>query len=180
MSPHTVLDFWFAKANRRCWFRSTPEFDRLIRRRFETLWEGARAGEWDEWASTPEGALALVIVLDQLPLNMFRGQALAFATEAQSRWVADRAIAAGFDQDLADECKAFLYLPFMHSETLADQDRAVALFERAGLVDNLRWALHHRSIVRRFGRFPHRNIVLGRKNTPEESTWLVSEQAFLG
>ncbi len=180
MIPQSVIDFWFDKANRRCWFRSTPEFDRRIRHRFESLWEGARAGECIGWDSTPEGALALVIVLDQLPLNMFRGQALAFATEAQSRRVADRAIAAGFDQHLADERKAFLYMPFMHSEELADQDRAVALFEQAGLVDNLRWARHHRSIVRRFGRFPHRNSVLGRKNTLEESAWLDSEEAFLG
>lgn len=180
MDFRSVLDFWFEAANRRCWFRSTPAFDRLIRERFEAVWKVARDGQLDTWEDSPEGALALVVVLDQFPLNMYRGTALSYSTEAQSREVARRALAAGFDVRLNDEQRAFLYLPFMHSENLSDQDRAVELFERAGLEDNLRWARHHRDIVRRFGRFPHRNALLQRENTPEESRWLQSDQAFSG
>ena len=132
------------------------------------------------WEQTAEGALALVILLDQMPLNMYRGQPESFATEAQSREVAGRAITRHFDQYLPDKGKAFLYMPFMHSENLADQDRSVELFTNAGLQDNLRFARHHRDIVRRFGRFPHRNAILGRNSTPEETAWLASGEAFLG
>lgn len=121
-----------------------------------------------------------MIVLDQFPLNMFRGTPQAFATEAASRAVADRAIRRGLDLKLEDAERAFLYPPFMHSEHLADQDRSAALFERAGLTANLGWARHHREIVRRFGRFPHRSAILGRTSTPEELAWLASEEAFRG
>ena len=131
-------------------------------------------------AATADGALALVIVLDQFPLNMYRGEARAFATEALARQVADRALARGYDQELAAVEKAFLYMPFMHSENLMDQDRCVSLYEAAGLEDNLRFARHHREIVRRFGRFPHRNRSLGRSSTAEEEAYLSSKQAFLG
>jgi uncharacterized protein (DUF924 family) len=124
--------------------------------------------------------LALVIVLDQFPLNMFRGQRESFATEAAAREAAVQAIAWGFDQSLTDEQKAFLYLPFMHSEDLADQDRAVALYEGAGLENSLKWARHHRELIRRFGRFPHRNAILGRPSTPEELAYLGSAGAFKG
>lgn len=178
MSPKGLLDFWFAEPARRRWFRSTPEFDAEIRERFESTWRAAAGGELSDWEETPRGALALVILLDQLPLNMFRGRPEGHATEAASRAVAERAIARGFDARLDDVEKAFLYLPFMHSEDLADQDRSVALFESAGLTDNLKWARHHREIVRRFGRFPHRNAVFGRSSTAEESAWLASPEAF--
>jgi len=119
-----------------------------------------------------------VVLLDQMPLNMFRGQPESFSTEAQSREVAGRAIERGLDQSLPDNQKAFLYLPYMHSEALVDQDRSVELFERAGLRENLRWAKHHRGIVRRFGRFPHRNAILGRESTPDEIEWLASPDSF--
>ena len=175
-----VIAFWFDDARRPLWFRSTPEFDDLIRSRFEALWRAARAGHLDAWAGSPQGALALVLVLDQFPLNMFRHRAEGFATEAAARHVAATAIEREFDQVLSDAEKAFLYLPFMHSEDLSDQDRSVALFEAAGLENNLRWARHHRDVVRRFGRFPHRNAILGRTSTPEELTWLESPEAFRG
>ena len=109
---------------------------------------------------------------------MFRDQPESFSTEAQSRAVASRAIGNGFDAALPDDRKAFVYLPFMHSETLADQDRSVELFEAAGLDFNLKWARRHRDIVRRFGRFPHRNAILGRTSSPEELAWLASPEGF--
>ena len=181
MIAHQVYDFWFDPANKSCWFRSTPEFDQKIREQFELTWRAARDGRLDDWLTMPTGALALVILLDQFPLNMFRNQALSFSTEAQSREVAIKAIERGLDQQLnAPSEKAFMYLPFMHSEVLADQDRCLELFAAAGLEDNLRWAKHHREIIQRFGRFPHRNALLERESTPEELAWLASEQAFHG
>lgn len=180
VDPQTILDFWFAGDTRRAWFRSTPAHDAEIRTRFEDLWRRAARGELDAWAQTPLGAVALVIVLDQFPLNMFRGQPEGYATEAAALAIAGLAVDAGLDRELPAEQRAFLYMPFMHSEDLADQDRAVALFDEAGLAENLRFARHHREIVRRFGRFPHRNRVLGRRSTPEEEAYLGSKDAFLG
>ncbi|HEY5789570.1 MAG TPA: DUF924 family protein [Gammaproteobacteria bacterium] len=175
-----LLAFWFDPAHRPLWFRATPEFDAELGERFLATWEAARDDALHAWEATPRGALALVIVLDQLPLNMFRGQPESFATEAAARAVAARAIARGFDAALDDAGRAFLYLPWMHSETLADQDRAVALYAAAGLADNLKWAEHHREIVRRFGRFPHRNAILGRDSTAAEQAWLASPDAYGG
>lgn len=175
-----VLDFWFSEETRPLWFRSTPEFDAAIRNRFEATWEAGRDGQLGAWEETPRGALALAIVLDQFPLNMYRGEVRAFSTEALAREVAGRAIDRGWDEGLPGQERMFLYLPFMHSESLADQDRSVALFDAAGLVDNLRFARHHRELVRRFGRFPHRNALLGRESTPEELEYLASKEAFRG
>lgn len=180
VAPHEVIEFWFSEPVRKLWFDSTPAFDQQLRERFGATYEAAAAGELDDWQRTPAGALALVIVLDQFPLNMFRGEARSFQTEARSREVAAAAIERGLDDSLDDKQKAFLYLPFMHSESLADQDRSVALFESAGLKDNLKWAYHHRDIVRRFDRFPHRNAILGRESTPEEAAYLDSDEAFTG
>jgi uncharacterized protein (DUF924 family) len=162
----------------KCWFHSTPALDAEIRARFEALWRAGRDGELAHWEASPEGALALVVLLDQFPLNMFRNRPESFSTEALSREVADRAIARGFDKALQAPALAFLYLPFMHSEHLADQDRSVQLFEQAGLADNLRFARHHRSIVARFGRFPHRNAILGRESGDAEVAWLNSPEGF--
>lgn len=180
VTAHEIIDFWFAKPVRRLWFDSTSEFDTQLRERFLPTFEAAAAGQLDAWRETPAGALALVIALDQFPLNMFRGEPRSFATEARARDIAAAAIEQGFDEPLDDEQKVFLYLPYMHSESLADQDRSVALFEAAGLDDGLKWARHHREIVRRFGRFPHRNAILGRKSSPEEIAYLNSEEAFKG
>jgi len=175
-----LLEFWYAPAMRKRWFASTPELDAEIRERFEPLWRRARAGELDAWLDHPDGALALVIVLDQLPLNMYRGEPEAYATAAQAVAATRRAIAAGHDRHIPLDRLAFLYLPLMHSEDLADQDLSVERFTAAGLTDNLRWAEHHRDLVRRFGRFPHRNRILGRESRPEELAYLASDQAFKG
>ena len=179
-TPDELISFWFSARVRPLWFNSMPEFDAELREHYLATYRAALAGELAHWADTAEGALALVICLDQLPLNMFRGQLESFAGEAPSRLIAETAIKQGFDQALSDEQKAFLYMPYMHSENLADQDRVLELFAQAGLMDNLQWAKHHREIVARFGRFPHRNAILGRESTAEERAWLVSDEAFTG
>jgi uncharacterized protein (DUF924 family) len=180
VDAESVLEFWFSDPVRPFWFHSTPALDQEIRERFCALWQQARDGRLTAWEQSARGALALVILLDQFPLNMFRDTPEGFATEATAREVAGRAIGAGLDSALDDSAKAFLYMPFMHSEDGADQDRSVALVEAAGLTANLKWALHHRDIVHRFGRFPHRNAILGRPSTPDEQAWLASPEAYRG
>ena len=175
-----VIDFWFSDTVARRWFRATPEFDDQLRRRFGAQVAAALAGELDHWAGSGQGALALVLLLDQLPLNIYRGLPQSFAGEAKAREVAAAAIARDWDRELDDKQKAFLYIPFMHSESLADQERAVALYRAAGLTGNLRWAEHHCNIIRRFGRFPHRNAILGRESSEQEWEWLASSEAFRG
>jgi len=179
-SSTEVLEFWFDERVRPLWFTPTPAFDREVRERFEATWLAAQDHRLEAWEASAEGALALVVVLDQFPLNMFRGQPQAFATEAMARAVANRAIAEGLDNRVGENRRGFLYLPFMHSESLADQDRCVSLYEGAGLTDGLHWAHHHRDIVRRFGRFPHRNAILGRESTDEEREWLASTAGYRG
>lgn len=175
-----ILTFWFSERAQPLWFRSTSEFDDELRERFLETWRAAAAGELDSWRESAEGALALVIVLDQFPLNMFRGKAEAFSTGDRALEVAADAVARGWDKTLDSARLAFLYLPFMHSENLNDQDRSVALFEAAGLESNLRFARHHRELIRRFGRFPHRNAILGRPSSDEELAYLASKEAFHG
>jgi uncharacterized protein (DUF924 family) len=133
--------------------------------------EAAARGDLDGWASTAEGALALVILLDQFPRNCFRASPRMYETDAKAREVARAAVAQGFDAEVDAELRSFFYMPFMHSEALADHDRCVQLMEPIG-GESLRYAQHHRAIVQRFGRFPHRNVVLGRASTQEEQTFL--------
>jgi uncharacterized protein (DUF924 family) len=178
--PQEILDFWFSEEVRNLWFKSTPEFDALLRDRYRDIWEQARRGELDHWLQNAAGCLALVIILDQFPLNMFRGQALAYSTEAQSRNVARTAIQQNFDRLLDAEQRAFLYMPFMHSEELADQRRSLELFAQPGLESNLRFARHHHDLIEKFGRFPHRNEALGRDSSAAEIDYLNSKQAFTG
>jgi uncharacterized protein (DUF924 family) len=179
VQPAAVLDFWFAPGMDKCWFNSTPALDSDIKARFESVWQAGRDGKLAAWEDTAEGVLALVILLDQFPLNMYRDRPESFSTEAAARGVAARAIERGLDARIgSNQRRFFLYLPFMHSEELADQERALQLFEQAGLVGSLRIARHHRDIVARFGRFPHRNAILGRDSTPEEIAWLASPEGF--
>jgi len=173
-----ILDFWFSERCRKCWFQSTEELDREIQQKFEVIWAAARDGKLEDWKHSPEGALALTIVLDQFPLNMYRGQPESFSTEAKARDVSQYALAEGFDSHMDESQKLFLYLPFMHSESLEDQDRSVELFKGAGM--DAHWAEHHREIVRRFGRFPHRNACLGRQSNEDELAYLQSGDAFKG
>ena len=180
VSAAEVLAFWFSPSVQPLWFASTPAFDATLRTRFLETYQAAASGRWADGAATAEGALALTIVLDQFPLNLFRGQPASFATEAAARVVADQAIARGFDQTLPPEQRQFLYLPFMHSETWADQERSVTLYPPPGLEESLRFARHHADLIRRFGRFPHRNAILGRVSTAEERAYLASPSAFHG
>jgi uncharacterized protein (DUF924 family) len=169
-APETVLAFWRAAGPDK-WFEQDDAFDAEIGTRFLATYRAAAAGRL-AWDDTPEGALALVIVLDQFPRNMFRASARAFAADPLAREVAARAIERGFDQRIALAERGFFYLPFEHSEALADQERCIALNRASGDADALKWAEHHADIIRRFGRFPHRNAVLGRATTPEERAFL--------
>ncbi|NOR51063.1 MAG: DUF924 family protein [Gammaproteobacteria bacterium] len=180
MSPETIIDFWFAESSKGLWFRSTPEMDSQLRNRFINTWLAAAEGKFSVWEESPGGALALAIILDQFPLNMFRGKPLTYATEAQARNIVRAAIDRGFDKTLTDEQKCFLYMPFMHSEDMADQERSIELFDQSGLEESIRFAHHHRAIVQRFGRFPHRNKILGRHSTQEEIEYLASPEGFQG
>jgi uncharacterized protein (DUF924 family) len=170
VAPEDVLAFW-REAGPDKWFKKDDALDAAIRERFLATYEAAAAGKLSAWESTAEGALALAIVLDQFPRNMFRGEARIYAADALARAVANRALKRGYDQDVPQAERGFFFLPFMHSEDLVDQDRCVELY-RAADSDDLKWAIQHRDIVRRFGRFPHRNAMLGRATTPEEQTFL--------
>jgi uncharacterized protein (DUF924 family) len=171
VDPSHVLAFWQTAGPDR-WFKKDEAFDADIRARFPSTCEAAAAGKLAEWETTPDGALALTIVLDQFPRNMFRGSPRIYAADHLARAVAERALARGFDQNVAPALRTFFYLPFMHSEALADQERCVALYRAIGDADNLRYAEGHADIIRRFGRFPHRNEILGRATTPDEQAFL--------
>ena len=170
-APGDVVAFWQAAGHDK-WFTKDAAFDDAVRARFLTTYEAAAGGDLAHWEATAEGALALVIVLDQFPRNMFRGSARIYAADPLARAIADRALVRGFDRAVASELRTFFYLPFMHSEALADHERCVALYRDLGDADSLRWAEDHADIIRRFGRFPHRNEVLGRATTADEQAFL--------
>lgn len=169
--PDDIVSFWM-DAGPDKWFRRDDSFDRDIRARFLSSHEAAAARQLMHWGETAQGALALLLLLDQFPRNMFRDSARAFATDPLAREIADAAIGKGFDRAVAPEQRGFFYLPFMHSEELADQERCIELYRAAADQSGLKWADLHADIVRRFGRFPHRNPALGRKTTPEEQAFL--------
>ena len=178
-----VLEFWFGAPdspefgrNRRCWFEKSADFDALVRERFLETYENAADGKLDAWAARPLAALALVVALDQFPRNMFRGTPRAFATDPLALAVTRGMIARGFDAALLPVQRAFVYLPFEHAEDLDAQREALRLFERlasdtssAGVMT---YAMRHYAVIARFGRFPHRNAILGRESTPDELEFL--------
>ncbi|MBZ8182786.1 DUF924 family protein [Oscillatoria salina] len=178
-----ILEFWFGKAGeegygkqRQEWFVKKDEFDREVRSRFLDTYDRAAAGELDEWKNNPDSCLALIIVLDQFSRNMFRGQPQAFATDEKALELAKYAVSKGYDKELLPVQRWFIYLPFEHSEKLADQERCLELFsslesdpESASSID---YAKRHYQVIKRFGRFPHRNSILGRKSTKEEIEFL--------
>ncbi|MCG6122531.1 MAG: DUF924 domain-containing protein [Microvirga sp.] len=172
-----IIAFW-EDAGPAKWFTRDEAFDAEIHRRFLATYEAAVAGELAAWTETAHGALALLIVLDQFPRNMFRGDKRTYAADDIALAVAEQAIESGFHEAIAPPLSRFFILPLTHAEDLAAQDRAVALNEAAG-DDGAKWARHHRDIVARFGRFPHRNAVLGRETTPEEAAFL-AESDFGG
>jgi uncharacterized protein (DUF924 family) len=169
--PDDILTFWRAAGPDK-WFEKNDAFDAEIRERFRDTYAAAAAGRLAAWEEDAEDALALVIVLDQFPRNMFRGDARTYAADPLARAVAQRAIARGFDQAYVPPERRFFYLPFTHSENLADQERCVALNRAAADEEGTKWAELHADIIRRFGRFPHRNGALGRATTAEEQAFL--------
>lgn len=178
-----ILDFWFKEIDPKQQFRKDPTFDETIRARFGDDVVAARSGAYDDWMNMAEGSLALLILLDQFPRNLYRGKPDAFASDAKARDVARHAIAKGFDLEVPADPRKFFYIPFEHSENMADQDLCVQLVgERIGRdpkPDSIyTYAQMHRDVIARFGRFPSRNAALGRTNTPEEEEFLAGPQRF--
>ncbi|MGN7868041.1 DUF924 family protein [Paracoccus sp. 22332] len=173
-----VLDFWFSDRMEPNWFAKSDDIDAAIRDRFAATYQAAHRRELDDWAATPEGALALVIVLDQFPRNIFRGSGRAFESNDLALDHARAAVDAGFDQQVDAKRRQFFYLPFMHSEDLPDQTRSVELYEALGDPGSLDFAIQHRDIIQQFGRFPHRNAALDRPNTPDEDEFLKTHHGF--
>jgi len=171
VTPAGILAFWRDAGPER-WYSRDDAFDAKVRRRFFGLWQRAAAGELSSWETSDDGALALVIVLDQFPRNIFRDDIRTYASDRLAREVAHRAVERGVDARIDPVLREFLYLPFMHSEHLADQLRCIELFGGTANTENKQYAEHHADIIRRFGRFPHRNRILGRATTPEERAFL--------
>jgi uncharacterized protein (DUF924 family) len=182
-APQEILNFWFRCEDeegsgefQEAWFTKDREFDREIRERFEPVYEEAAGGGLDHWKSEARSCLALIIVLDQFPRNMYRGDARMYAADEKAREAARHAIEHAYDRELSPYGRMFMYLPFEHSEELDDQRLSVELFRglstEMGSEDLLGYAVRHLEIVERFGRFPHRNEILGRRTTPEEAEFL--------
>ncbi|MBV9633378.1 MAG: DUF924 family protein [Methylobacteriaceae bacterium] len=178
LRPQDVLDFWLAAGPDR-WFQQDKGFDEEVRQRLLAAHEAVATGAYIFWIDEPASALALLILLDQVPRNIFRGTPRAYAADALALAVAAGAVEEGFDQAFEMPARGLFYLPFMHAECLADQERGVALYRAAGDGESLGWAIGHRDIIARFGRFPHRNAILGRASTPEERRFL-DEGGFAG
>ncbi len=177
--PRDVLDFWF-KAGDGKWFVKDPEFDAEIAHHFGAFVEFARKDGLEDWEATPDGALGAIIVFDQLPRNLYRGEPRTFASDARAVAIADRAIARGLDTEMPSAARRWFYMPFMHAEDLALQERCVMLCQRPDIDQlTLDSAIEHADIIRRFGRFPHRNAVLGRRSSEEEERFL-DEGGFSG
>ncbi len=172
MKAQEIIDFWFNEIDSKYWFKKDDAFDQQIRQRFHSIFQSASRCELYHWRETAEGSLAEVIILDQFARNMFRDSAQAFEFDSLALSLAQHAISQGFDSQLSDRKKSFLYMPFMHSESLIIHDKAVELFRDAGLENNLAFEIKHRDIIKQFSRYPHRNKVLGRKSTPQEIEFL--------
>lgn len=167
-----VLDFWFKEHGPKDWFAKNPEFDAKIRSRFSALHAAAGRGELDDWAETATGALALIVILDQFSRNLYRDNAKAFALDARALRFAKRAVEKGFHKNLDQRERPFMFLPFEHSEDPRDQELSIEYYAELGDKSLLEWAEKHKAIIDRFGRYPHRNAVLGRASTPEEMAFL--------
>lgn len=178
-SQSEILAFWFEEIQPQQWFQTNPDFDASVRERFYPAYEKARDGILDDWRRDADGCLALCLLLDQFPRNMFRGTPQAFATDPKGLVVAKYALAKGFDQVLPPVKRRFVYLPFEHSESVIDQRKCVELFEKMKKDDPLgyEYALKHLKVIERYGRFPHRNKILSRMNTPEEEEYLAQPGA---
>ena len=172
--PSEIVDFW-RKAGPDKWFAKDEAFDAEFKQRFHAVHDAAARRELDGWMETPDGALALCLLLDQFPRNCFRGTGHAFATDPLARMFATRALDAGFDRAVENDLRRFFYLPLQHAEDMALQDRQLALFQAMERPADDRWAEHHHAIIERFGRFPHRNRALGRETTAEEMAFMEAD-----
>lgn len=184
-SIRDILDFWLLPLSdpghgkkREMWWNSTPELDAEITGKFGALLDKAAAGQLDHWAKSPDGALALILLCDQFSRNIHRRTAKAFATDAKARSIARIALSRFYPAAFPHDVRLFFYMPFQHSEDLADQELCCTLFKALGDEDNDKYAIDHRDIVARHGRFPHRNDVLGRTSTPEELEYLKTAKRF--
>ncbi|WP_417687597.1 DUF924 family protein [Roseibium sp.] len=171
VTPFEVLDFWWSAGPKK-WFARDEAFDAQIRQRFAETVDAAKAGSLSDWRDTPHGCLALIILLDQFTRNIFRNSPLAFEADGAAVDLATHALEYGFDKAYPTDARAFFYLPFEHAEDMDAQGRAVDLFRQLGNQDYYHYALIHMDVIRRFGRFPHRNEVLGRQTTAEEKAFL--------
>lgn len=171
-SPNTILDFWFNELTPKQWWTQSAELDQQIKTRFGALHQAASCGELYSWRETASGVLAEIIILDQFSRNIHRNHPLAFACDALALGLAQMAVANKTDQELDNTRRSFLYMPYMHSESLIIHKIAVALFSAQGMEQNLDFELQHKAIIDRFGRYPHRNNILGRISTPEEVDFL--------
>ena len=171
-TPDTVIDFWFNKIDRKQWWTKDPAFDTTVREQFGALLNQAKAGELYEWRATPSGCLAEVIVLDQFSRNIYRDTKEAFTADPMALVLAQEAVAKGVDDQLPDAQVPFLYMPFMHSESRQIHQVAEALFSKPAAKGSLSFELRHKAIIDRFGRYPHRNAILGRASTAEEIAFL--------
>lgn len=174
-SPQDVLDFWFKELTPREWFQPSGKVDGLVHSRFQGLHKHATFGELYPWRSNAHGRLAEIIVLDQFSRNLYRNSPLAFRYDGMALILAQELIAQKLDDSLENHEKAFAYMPFMHSESLVIHEKALALFSKAGLENNLEYEVHHKKVLERFGRYPHRNEILGRTSTPDELEFLRRE-----
>ena len=171
-TPDDVLNFWFSENIKPLWFKKSTDFDREIKQRFLDTYQRGKTGALNDWCNSSKNILALIIVLDQFPRNMFRNTPQAFATDDRAVELTKYAVNNNYQQDLSPEEQAFLYMPLMHSENKQDQEKCVELFTKLGREDNLKFANKHQEIIDRFGRFPHRNEILGRESTSEEKEFL--------
>lgn len=178
-SQKQILDFMFVETRPEQWFQKNADFDVLIKDKFAEVYKRAMVGEFDAWADTADGALALIILFDQMPRNMFRYTPKAFASDYKALNIAKAAVLKGFDQEVPVFKRRFFYLPYEHSENLSDQRLSVELFEAIKGDDELGYdyALRHLDVIEKYGRFPHRNKILGRDNTPKEQEYLAQPGA---
>lgn len=176
MKPQTVVDFWFDKSVKPLWFKSTEAFDTKIKKKFESYWLAAVAGSLKHWGDTSLGLIALIIIYDQFPRNMYRQQAKLYSMGDRATILAEKALANSWFEDMLSDWQYICLMPFMHSEQLQHHDTAIQVARKVGLPTQ--WFEHHRDIIKRFSRFPHRNSVLCRQSTKEELEYLNSNQAF--
>lgn len=172
MAPEDILHFWFCEAGPKAWWKKSDVFDALVSRRFKNIHAAAHGGELSHWRTRGRGRLAEVIVLDQFPRNMYRHDARAFASDSLALVLAQEAIGLKVQAGWSADWRSFLYMPFMHSESKTIHEQAVKIFDEPGIEDNLKFEYAHKKIIDRFGRYPHRNAILGRASSAEEIAFL--------